>query len=69
MNLRVGAVLPDDPAAAAQLRTGGKKAAKIAGRWYGPLAGELAAATAQRMPATTTTGTASVTGVSTGAGG
>ena len=69
LNLRAGAVLPDDPAAAGQLRTGGKKAAKIAGRWYGPLAGELAAATAQRMPTTTTTTGTSVTGVSMRAGG
>ena len=57
VNLRVGAVLPDDPAAAMQLRTGGKKAAKIAARWYGPLARELAAATAHRMPTDTTTTT------------
>ena len=71
LNLRVGAVLPDDPVAAGQLRTGGKKAAKIAARWYGPLAGELAAATAQRMPTTTTIaiGTASAAGVSMRAGG
>ena len=44
----LGAVLPEDPVAAGRLRDGDRRAEKIAARWYGPLAGELAAASAHR---------------------
>lgn len=48
----IGAVLPDDPGSAAQIRDGGRRAAKVASRWFGPLANELAAASAHRAAMT-----------------
>lgn len=46
--LRLVAELPDDPVAAGQIRTGARRADRIAGRWYTPLARELAAAVSYR---------------------
>ena len=46
--VRLVAELPDDPVAAGQIKTGARKADRIAWRWFGPLARELAAAVSYR---------------------
>jgi hypothetical protein len=48
IDITVGAVVPDDPNGAEDIRVGSKRAAKIIARWFGPLAIELAAASAHR---------------------
>jgi hypothetical protein len=48
IDISVGAVIPDDPNGAEDIRVGSKRAAKIIARWFGPLAIELAAASAHR---------------------
>ena len=48
LTFSIGAVLPDDPNAALEIRTGSKRANKIVNRWFGPLATELATASAHR---------------------
>ena len=46
--LRIGAIIPDDTSGANEIIAGGRKGSKIASRWFGPLANELAAASAHR---------------------
>ena len=45
---RIAGSVPFDPKAAAELCGGGRHVEKIATRWFGPIASELAAATAHR---------------------
>jgi hypothetical protein len=47
---RIAGFVPFDPKAAAELGSNGRGAAKVAARWFGPIAKELAAATAHRNP-------------------
>jgi hypothetical protein len=45
---RIAGTVPFDPKAAGELSDGGRRASKVLVRWYGPIAAELAAATAHR---------------------
>ncbi len=46
--LRIAGSVPFDPKSAREVCDGGRNAAKVTGRWFGPMATELAAGTAHR---------------------
>jgi hypothetical protein len=48
LSLRIAAIIPEDNNGANEIAAGGRRGSKFAARWYGPLANELAAASAHR---------------------